>query len=199
MYTATAGSLHTANLSAPAGWRAVYFYLKSPSQSGLGTSQSYSTDGTGTSTTASYTYYFPPGVSADYVVTAYTTLSNNTIVQPSYTVTVSTSTSTPTPTPTPTPPSVSLVPDAESVTLGNTIGATLTLGAAPSYVFWYVQQPGEASPGTLLSRDTSGSLTSLFGHSTSGWNSGTCTINVSGTWASDGSAFTQSTWITLSQ
>ena len=89
VYTATAGDSHTANLSVPSGWTSIYWYLKSPSESGVGTSQSSVSDSTGNSTTASYTYSFPSGVSGDYVLTAYTTLSDYTIVQPSYTVSVS--------------------------------------------------------------------------------------------------------------
>ncbi len=197
--TATAGDSHTANFTAPSPYTSVYWYVKSPTDtSAYGTTIEID-QGNGTLTTADFTYTFPSGVSGNYLITAYTYMSDNTIAEPSYTVSVSLTAPQPTPTPPATPPSVSLVPDSDSVALGETIGATLTLGAAPSYVFWYVQQPWELSPGTLLSQDTSGSLTSLFGHSTSGWNSGTCTINVSGTWASDGSAFTQSTWITLSQ
>ena len=89
VYTASTGDSHTANLSAPSGWTSIYWYLKSPSESGLGTSQSSVSDSTGNSTTASYTYMFPSGTSGDYVLTAYTTLSDNTVVQPSYTVSVS--------------------------------------------------------------------------------------------------------------
>ncbi len=89
VYTAEAGDSHTASLSVPLGWTSIYWYLKSPSESGLGTSQSSVSDSPGNSTTASYTYSFPSGVSGDYVLTAYTTLSDNTVVQPSYTVSVS--------------------------------------------------------------------------------------------------------------
>ena len=124
VYTAFAGGSHTANVSVPSGWTSIYWYLKSPSESGLGTSQSSVSNSTGNSTTASYTYSFPSGVSGDYVLTAYTTLSDNTVVQPSYTVTVSLPTSsTPPTTPTPTPP-VSLpvwsnIPDPYNLTVGD--------------------------------------------------------------------------------
>ena len=86
-YTATAGGTHTATLSVPSGWREIYWYLKSPSQSGLGTSVS-NVSGNGSSTTALHTYSFPSGATGDYVLTAYTTMSDNSVVQPSYTVTV---------------------------------------------------------------------------------------------------------------
>ena len=202
-YSATAGDNHTASFSSSVAYSSVSWYVKTPSD----TSAVYQrTDtGNGSSTSASYAYTFPSGTSGDYVFKAVGTIGS-TGFDMSYTVTVSTSTSTPAPSPTPTPtppstpPSVSLELESESLTLGNTIVATLTLGAAPSYVFWYLQSPWESAPGTLMSQDTSGSLTSLFSRSTDGWNNtGAYAITVSGTWASDGSAFTQSAWITLSQ
>ena len=96
-YTASAGSTHTANISVPAGFNSVYWYVKSPSESGLGTSVSY-VSGDGSSTSASFSWSVPSGAaSGDYVITAYTYLSDNSVVQPSYTVTVGSSTpSTPT-------------------------------------------------------------------------------------------------------
>lgn len=86
-YVVSAGGTHTATLSVPSGYREIYWYLKSPSQSGLGTSVS-NVLGNSSSSTASHTYSFPRGMSGDYVLTAYITLSDNTIAQPSYTVTV---------------------------------------------------------------------------------------------------------------
>ena len=71
VYTALAGGNHTVNLSVPSGWTQIYWYMKSPSESGYGTSQSSVSDSTGSSTSASYTYSFPEGVSGDYVLTAY--------------------------------------------------------------------------------------------------------------------------------
>ena len=87
--TATAGSSFTVNVSVSSGWTSIYWYMKSPSQSGIGTSVSNVSDSTGNSTTGSYTYSFPSGASGDYVLTAYITLSDFTIVQPSCTVSVS--------------------------------------------------------------------------------------------------------------
>ena len=106
-YTAEAGSSHTANVSVPSGWTQIYWYLKSPSESGYGTSQSNVSDSTGNSTSASYTYSFPSGVSGDYVLTAYVYASDGTIAEPSYTVSVSLPSSTGTTTSTDTPSSTS--------------------------------------------------------------------------------------------
>ena len=86
-YAASAGSTHTASISVPSGFNYVYWYIKSPSQSRLGTN--VETDsGYGTSTSASFTWSVPSDASGEYVITAYTYLSDNSIVQPSYTVTV---------------------------------------------------------------------------------------------------------------
>ena len=118
VYTATAGDSHTANLSVPSGWTSIYWYLKAPSESGLGTSQSSVSDSTGNSSTASYTYSFPSGVSGDYVLTAYTTLSDSTIVQPSYTVSVSL--------PAVSAPVWSNIPDPYNLTVGDSFTLDLS-------------------------------------------------------------------------
>ena len=111
VYTAEAGGSHTADLSVPSGWTQIYWYLKSPSESDYGTSQSSVSDSTGNSTSASYTYSFPSGVSGDYVLTAYVYSSDGTIVQPSYTVSVSLPSSTDTTTSTET--------EASPISVGN--------------------------------------------------------------------------------
>ena len=91
VYTASAGDSHTAEVTVPSGYTLIYWYLKSPGESGYGTSVS-TTTGDSSTTSASYTYSFPSYASGDYVLTAYITLSDNTIVEASYTVTVSSST-----------------------------------------------------------------------------------------------------------
>ena len=92
-YTASAGDTHTASLSLPSAYSSIYLYVKSPSESGLGTSVSY-VSGDGSSTSATLSYTFPSDASGDYVITAYTYLLDNSIVQPSYTVTVGSGSST---------------------------------------------------------------------------------------------------------
>ena len=132
VYTAFSGDSHTADLSVPSGWTQIYWYLKSPSETGLGTSQSSVSDSTGNSTSASYTYSFPSGVSGDYVLKAYVYLSDSTIVEPSYTVSVSLPSSTPPSSPpsetpsSPSPPSDPVVvpvwsdiPDPYNLTVGD--------------------------------------------------------------------------------
>ena len=86
--TVTAGNSFTVNLNVPSGYSTIYWYIKPEGQEGTGTSQSTTTGGSSSTTTASYTYSIPSGVSGNYVLTAYTYLPNNSIVQPTYTVTV---------------------------------------------------------------------------------------------------------------
>ena len=102
-YTASAGSTHTASLTLASVYSSIYWYVKSPSESGLGTSVSY-VSGDGSSTSASFSWSVPSGASGDYVITAYTYLSDNSVVQPSYTVTVGSSSTSSTPS-TPSTPS----------------------------------------------------------------------------------------------
>ncbi len=95
-YTASAGDTHTANLTLSSVYSSIYWYVKSPSESGLGTSVQY-VSGDGSSTSASFSYSFPSDASGDYVITAYTYLSDGSVIQPSYTVTVGSMTTTSTP------------------------------------------------------------------------------------------------------
>lgn len=207
-YTATAGGSHTVNLTVPSGYNNVYWYIKAPGESGWGTNVS-TTYGNGSDTTVSYTYSIPSGASGDYVLTAYIYLSDNTIVDPSYTVSVSSGSSpgsspsaqgsSPSaPTSKPVPVSVKLQPGdgLYSLTVGDVHTADLKLGSAPSYVFWYIQGPWDTSP-RLGYKDTSGNLTSQ--HSYSFANPGSYVISVSGTRASDGAAITGSYSIYVSQ
>lgn len=85
----TAGSTYTVDLSVPPGYTLIYWYLKAPSESGLGTSVATTTGSGSISTSASYTYSIPSDASGDYVLTAYIYLSDNTIAESSYTVSVS--------------------------------------------------------------------------------------------------------------
>jgi len=87
-YTASAGDTHTASVSVPSGFSSVYWYVASPSDTGLGTNVETDT-GTGSTTSATLSYTFSSSASGDYVITAYTYLSDNSVVEPSYTVTVS--------------------------------------------------------------------------------------------------------------
>lgn len=76
------------NLSVPSGYTLIYWYIKSPSESGYGTAGSTTSGNGSSSTTASYTYSLPSDASGDYVLTAYIYLANNTITEASYTVSV---------------------------------------------------------------------------------------------------------------
>ncbi|MDE0013415.1 MAG: hypothetical protein OXU36_19880, partial [Candidatus Poribacteria bacterium] len=62
-YTATAGGSHTANFTTSSAYSSVYWYVKSPSASGLGTNVETDTGDGSTTTTASMTYTFPAGTS----------------------------------------------------------------------------------------------------------------------------------------
>ncbi len=85
-----------------------------------------------------------------------------------------------------------------TATAGTGHEANLTLSEVPSYVFWYVQGPGETAPGTEVKQDTSGSLTSQLSYSFPSGVSGEYVISVSGTSASGGSAITASYAVTVS-
>lgn len=100
--------------------------------------------------------------------------------------------------PSPTPVSVNLQSGDGSYTysVGDVHVGNLTLGAAPSYVFWYIQDPWDTSP-RLVYEDTSGSLTSQLSYSLS--NPGNYVFSVSGTRASDGAAITGSYTVYVSQ
>ena len=97
-YYASAGDSHTADFSASSAFSSVYWYVKSPSQTGLGTNVETDTGGS-TSTTSSMTYTFGSYDSGDYVITAYVYPyeSSASVYQESYTVTVSGSSSDPPP------------------------------------------------------------------------------------------------------
>lgn len=90
-YSASAGATHAASLNVPSAYNSVYWYVKSPSESGLGTSVS-SVSGDGSSTRASFSWSVPSDASGEYVITAYTYLADGSVVQPSYTVSVGSST-----------------------------------------------------------------------------------------------------------
>ena len=141
-YAASAGSTHTASLSLPSVYSSIYWYVKSPSESGLGTSVQY-VSGDGSSTSATFSYTFPSDASGDYVITAYTYLSDWSVVQPSYTVTVG---SNPTPqTPEPSTPSYHACGSHETWQSGDhsaagcgTSGHYVCDGSDHSYTYCYV-------------------------------------------------------------
>ena len=116
--------------------------MKSPSESGLGTSVNW-VSGDGSSTSATFSYTFPSDASGDYVITAYTYLSDWSVVQPSYTVTVG---SNPTPqTPEPSTPSYHACGSHETWQSGDhsaagcgTSGHYVCDGSDHSYTYCYV-------------------------------------------------------------
>ena len=110
-YSAEAGDSHTAYYSTSSPYSSVYWYVKTPSETGLGTTQEID-QGDGSTTTASFTYTFPTGKKGDYTITAYMYDSDSSVYEDSYTVSVSlptTTTETDTSTPdttTPTTPTI---------------------------------------------------------------------------------------------
>ena len=92
-YTASSGGTHTASVSVPSGYQYVYWYIAGPGIDGLGLLKQTDT-GNGSSTSASFSWSIPSYASGDHVITAYTQLSDGSIVEPSYTVTVGSSSTT---------------------------------------------------------------------------------------------------------
>ena len=200
VYTASAGDSHTAQLPILSRGASISFYVITPNDARNDVSTYLSTaSGDGTASAASVDYTFPSGISGDYTfyATIYYNDGTSSPPHPSYTVSVSASTTTTT-TDT-TTPTITLVSSdgVYTATAGNGHESNLTLSAAPSYVFWYVQGPGASSP-TLQSQDTSGSLTSQLDYSFPSGVSGDYVISVSGTSASDFAAITASYTVTVS-
>ncbi len=101
-YFASAGSSHTANFTASEAYNSVYWYVKSPSETGLGTNVEIDPGGSDM-LTASMTYTFASDASGAYVITAYVyNYTDSAVYQASYTVNVSSSSS-PDPVPDPDP------------------------------------------------------------------------------------------------
>ena len=127
VYTATAGTGHEANFTTNQAYRYVYWYVKSPSQTGLGTNVKTDTGDGSTTKTAQLSYSFPSGVSGDYQIMAYVYSGDNSVYETSYTVTVSL----PSSSTTPTAPSVSLpiwsnIPDPYNLTVGESFTLDLS-------------------------------------------------------------------------
>ncbi len=101
---------------------------------------------------------------------------------------------------TPTTPTVSLVSSdgIYTATAGTGHEANLTLSAAPSYVFWYVQEPGESDFGSTETQDSSGNLTSQLSYSFPSGVSGDYTFRASGTISSTGEGFDVSYTVSVS-
>lgn len=150
VYTAEAGTGHEANFSTTQAYSYVYWYVRSPSETGLGTGVDTDYGDSSSTTTAQLSYSFPSGVSGDYVITAYVYDGDGTTVyETSYTVTVSLPGSSTTPTTKPSstkpPPSVSISPHGSytSTTQINTgYGLVMTASEAISQVKWYYTPPG---------------------------------------------------------
>ena len=94
----------------------MYWYVRAPNESGLGTNVETDT-GNSTTTTASLTYTFPSSASDDYVITAYVYPQEGDVYQLSYTVSVSSGNS---PDPDPNPdPDPDPDPDPTPILCGN--------------------------------------------------------------------------------
>ena len=151
-YTAEAGDSHTAYYSTSSPYKSVYWYVKSPSETGLGTSKEID-KGDGSTTTASFSYTFPSGNSGDYKITAYMydSDSDSSVYEDSYTVSVSlptTTTETDTPTEDTTPtvsvkaPVLTFSPKVSGIASayrpGDTATATVSTGGLPIYGVWVI-------------------------------------------------------------
>ncbi len=90
LYTAAPGDTHEACLMTDAPYSDVYWYVASPSDTGLGTQMETDT-GDGTTTEATFSYTFPSGTmyTGTYTITAYIYRSDQSVYQESYTVEVS--------------------------------------------------------------------------------------------------------------
>ena len=172
-YTASAGGTHTASVNVPSGYQYVYWYLAGPGIDGLGLLQE--TDyGYGSSTSADFSWSIPSYASGDHVITAYTYLSDWSIVEPSYTVSVGGGSSTDTTT---TDTTTSTTDDDSSTTStspyslsisnpGNTFYSgdtvTLNLSGYESYysVSWEVDSPEYTSSFPLSYESGDGSSSS---------------------------------------
>jgi len=173
-YTAAPGESHTADFTASQAYNSVYWYVKSPSETGLGTNVEIAPGGSD-ALTASLTYTFPVDASGDYVLTAYAyNFADSAAYQVSYTVAVSSS-SDPDPEPEPDPPG-SVVPapgSSPTAAPGETHTSNFTADEAYEKVLWYVKSPSETGLGTLVETDIGGS--------------GVTTASLSYTFASDAS------------
>ena len=87
-YFASAGDTHEGKFVVNAPYSSVYWYVKSPSESGLGTNVG-TNYGDGSTTEASLSYTFPRDASGDYVITAYVYPESGSVYEVSYTVSVS--------------------------------------------------------------------------------------------------------------
>ena len=90
LYTATSGETHETCLMTDAPYSEVYWYVASPSETGLGTHMETDT-GDGTTTEATFSYTFPSGAmhTGTYTITAYIYRLDQSVYQESYTVEVS--------------------------------------------------------------------------------------------------------------
>ena len=155
VYTALAGYGHEANLSTGSPYSKVYWYVKTPSESGYGTNVS-TEYGDGSKTTSQLSYSFPSGVSGNYVITAYTYFTGS-IIEPSYTVSVSLPSSTTTTTTTEAPaapsapstfsPIFTVYSPSTLYSAGDTLYANVSVSGSTSIASGdlYVWMPGSSS------------------------------------------------------
>ncbi len=133
VYTAEAGTGHEANFTTNQAYSSVYWYVKSPSQTGLGTNVETDTGDSSTTTTAQLSYSFPSGTSGDYVITAYVyPPASGSVYQTSYTVSVTT-------------PSPTNTGGSSGGTLLGTLGSgtTTTVAAGETAYIGYLTQGGD--------------------------------------------------------
>lgn len=162
--TATAGSTYQIDLTTPSAYRSVYWYVKSPSESGLGT-QISSVIGGSSSTTASLSWSIPSSASAgDHVITAYVyNDSDNSVYEVRHTVSVAAA---------PKPKPSASVSGSGSAKAGSRYKVSLTTTVAFRYMYWYVKAPGGWGKGNLVSAwgggRRSSSLSYPFASSASG-------------------------------
>ena len=152
IYTATAGDGHEANFTTTQAYSSVYWYVRSPSESGYGTNVETDYGDSSTTTTAQMSYSFPTGVSGDYTITAYVyDTGGASVYQTSYTVSVSlpSSTEPEVPAAPAAPPPFSPVFSVDSTSTrysaGDTFTGTVTATVPVSGCNLYASPPGSAS------------------------------------------------------
>ncbi len=180
IYDATPGSSHTAELTTPAAYDWVKWYVASPGESGRG-SLIETDNGDGTTTTASMTYTFPQSVTGEYVIMAVVPDETEEDNEVFYTVSVSGSTTSTL--------SYSLVSSdgVYTATAGTGHEANFTASQAYDAVSWYLKRPSDTS--AVYQRTDSGngsSTTSKFSYTFASSVSGDYVFRAKGTIGSTG-------------
>ena len=144
-YTAEAGTGHEANFTTNQAYSSVYWYVRSPSGSGLGTGVDTDYGDSSTTKTAQLSYSFPTGVAGDYVITAYVYGSDNSVYQTSYTVSVSLPTTTPAAPAAPAAFTPTFTSDKNRLFIGHLWTGTVTANQDIHGVQLFLKKPSDTS------------------------------------------------------